>query len=97
MLLFHGQSIPRHNLPVLYNNVSSTEAAQSEAIYYCSFLNSIRLEYRKEHREKCFENWKARYKFWPLISVLAIIISRFLGHGTHKVLLFVSGSQTPSC
>lgn len=38
MLLFHEQTIPRHNLPKLYNNESSTETAQSETTYI-SFLN----------------------------------------------------------
>ena len=80
MLLFHEQTIPRHNLPILYN-ASSTETAQSEATYFL-FLYLVRPVYTlpecvREHRGKCFESWKPWDKPWPLLSVLAIIISKF--------------------
>lgn len=99
MLLFHEQTIPRHNQPVLYNNESSTETAQSETTDF-SFLNLKRpvytlSEHVRENKEKCLENQKAWYKCWPLLSVLDIITSKFprdfVFVGTEKVVFLDPG------
>lgn len=99
MLLFHEQTIPRHNLPVLYNNESSTETAQSETTDF-SFLNLKRpvytlSEYVRENKEKRLENQKAWYKCWPLLSVLAIVTSKFprdfVSVGTEQVVFLDPG------